>query len=149
MTVFRGGPIGAVVLSVLGAALLLGSCAGGGRDKLAARQVAGVWQGSDGGRVEFHDDGTFRMSGIPRSAVEFGFGKPTTGTGRLSGRGDWELEGNTGRSDSIELRFSAGGSFRDDSESTLLQVTKSGDHPVLYFDINPDKGYGYEVRRAG
>ncbi|GAA2776217.1 hypothetical protein GCM10010521_63690 [Streptomyces rameus] len=137
------------VLAVLGTAPLLGGCAGDGRDKLVPREVAGVWKGPGGGRVEFQGDGTFRMSGIPRSAVEFGFSKPTTGSGPLSGRGSWELEGNTRRSDSVELRFAAGGSFRDDSESTLLRVAKGGDRPVLYFDTNSDKGYGYEVRRTG
>lgn len=149
MKVFRGGATSVAVLAVLGTALLLGGCAGEGRDKLVPRQVAGVWEGSGGGRVEFHDDGSFQMSGIPRSAIEFGFSEPTSGKGRLSGRGNWELEGNSRRSDSIELRFAAGGSFRDDAESTLLQVAKGGDHPVLYFDTNSDKGYGYEVRRAG
>ncbi|MFI0813235.1 hypothetical protein [Streptomyces echinatus] len=84
-----------------------------------------------------------------RWSTTSGFSKPPPGNGRLSGRGNWELEGDTRRSDSIELRFAAGGSFRDDSESTLLQVAKGGDHPSLYFDTNSDKGYGYEVRRTG
>ncbi|MES4892822.1 hypothetical protein [Streptomyces sp. NPDC096012] len=57
--------------------------------------------------------------------------------------------GRPRRSDSIELRFAAGSSFPDDCESTLLGVTKDGDHPVLYFDNDPDKEYGYEVRRTG
>ncbi|GAA3128900.1 hypothetical protein [Streptomyces echinatus] len=149
MKVVRGGATAVTVFAVLGTALLLGGCAGDGRDKLAPRQVAGVWEGSGGGRVEFQSDGSFRMSGIPRGAIEFGFSKPPPGNGRLSGRGNWELEGDTRRSDSIELRFAAGGSFRDDSESTLLQVAKGGDHPSLYFDTNSDKGYGYEVRRTG
>lgn len=24
-----------------------------------------------------------------------------------------------------------------------------GDHPAMYFDVNPDKEYGYEIRRVG
>ncbi|MGC9442022.1 hypothetical protein [Streptomyces sp. WG5] len=98
--------------------------------------------------MEFTADGRFEMSGIPRSAVEFSFTDPPAGDGALSGEGEWELDGDDGKSGAIELGFDAGGSFSDDSESALLQVKEAGDSPVLYFDTNPDKAYGYEVRRV-
>ncbi|MER6528020.1 hypothetical protein [Streptomyces sp. NPDC001508] len=56
--------------------------------------------------------------------------------------------GDDDRSGAIEVFFDAAGSFSD-TESTLLQVEKVGDSPTLYFDTNPDKGYGYEVHREG
>lgn len=41
----------------------------------------------------------------------------------------------------------AAGSFSDGPASMLLQVEEAGDRPKLYFDTNPDKGYGYTIRR--
>ncbi|WP_461090381.1 hypothetical protein [Streptomyces incanus] len=72
---------------------------------------------------------------------------PPPGKGNLSGRGNWNLRGDDGRSGTIELNFAAAGSFSDDSESTILQVEEEGDRPKLYFDTNPDKQYGYTIRR--
>jgi hypothetical protein len=46
------------------------------------------------------------------------------------------------------LFIDEGGSFEDDSESALLRVDREGDSPVVYFDVDPDKEYGYEVRRV-
>ncbi|MGV9287857.1 hypothetical protein [Streptomyces sp. NPDC003719] len=97
--------------------------------------------------MEFGADGRFEMTGIPRDAVVFSFSDPPPGDGRLSGAGEWELDGG-GTSGTVELGFDAGGSFSGDGESTLLQVKEAGDRPVLYFDTDADKAYGYEVRRV-
>lgn len=136
----------AVPVLLLGGLFALDSCGAGTADQLSSAQVAGVWKGSGGGLVEFGDDGRFEMSGIPRDAIEFSFIEPPPGNGRLSGRGEWSLDGDDDHSSTIELRFEAGGSFSD-FEATLLQVEEGGDHPTLYFDTDADKGYGYEVRR--
>ncbi|MGW6239505.1 hypothetical protein ACWGBX_38605 [Streptomyces sp. NPDC055037] len=148
MKVLRGcATAAAVLVLLLGGLFALESCGGGTSAELDAAQVAGVWKGADGGRVEFGDDGSFAMSGIPRSAIEFGFIEPPPGNGKLSGRGRWNLDGGDDRSGTIELRFDAAGSFSDDSESTLLQVEEAGERPKLYFDTDADEGYGYEIRR--
>ncbi|MFF1548215.1 hypothetical protein [Streptomyces sp. NPDC058291] len=148
MKLFRGcGMVAAGLTLLLGGLFALDSCEVGKADELGSAQVTGVWKGSGGGRIEFSHDGRFDMSGIPRDAIEFSFTDPPPGNGRLSGRGEWSLDGGDDRSSTIELRFDAAGSFSDDSESTLLQVEEAGDHPTLYFDTNPDKRYGYEVRR--
>lgn len=150
MKILRGCGIALVVCVALVAALFsLEGCGGGERAELDTKQVAGVWTGSGGGRVEFRSNGRFAMSGIPRSAVVFGFSTPPPGDSPLSGQGTWELEGSSGRGNSIQLRFQAGGSFPDDSESGLLRVEKADDHPTLYFDSDSDKAYGYEIQRAG
>ncbi|WP_158973233.1 hypothetical protein [Streptomyces griseus] len=148
MKVIRGCAMAAAVpVLLLGGLFALNGCGGDTADELGSTEVSGVWKGSGGGRVEFGDDGRFEMSGIPRGAIEFGFSDPPPGNGRLSGRGEWSLVGDDDRSDGIELRFDAAGSFSDDSESTLLRVEEAGDHPTLYFDTDADKAYGYEVRR--
>ncbi|MET9730538.1 hypothetical protein ABZZ79_07705 [Streptomyces sp. NPDC006458] len=148
MKVLRGCAIAAAVpVLFLGSLFVLQGCDGGTSDELSSQQVAGVWKGSGGGRVEFDDDGTFEMSGIPRTAIEFGFTDPPPGNERLSGRGRWSLDGDDDRSGTVELRFAAAGSFSDDSESTLLQVEEAGDRPSLYFDTDADEGYGYEIHR--
>ncbi|MFI7869408.1 hypothetical protein [Streptomyces salinarius] len=142
------GTAAAGLLLCLAGTYALVSCGADEGGELGPAQLAGAWQGSGGGRVEFGADGRFEMSGIPRDAVVFSFSEPPPGDGRLSGRGEWELDGGDEKSGTIELLFDAGGSFPDDSEATLLQVKETGEHPVLYFDTNPDKAYGYEVRRV-
>jgi hypothetical protein len=150
MKVLRGCVTAAAVAVLLFIGLFaLQGCGAGEEAELTSAQVAGVWKGSGGGRVEFGDDGRFEMAGIPRSAIEFSFIDPPPGNGRLSGRGEWNLRGDDDRSGTIELLFDAAGSFSQDTESTLLQVEKAGDSPTLYFDTDPDEGYGYEVRREG
>lgn len=116
---------------------------------LRSAQVAGAWEGSGGGRIEFDADGTFDMSGIPRSAIVFSFVAPPPGKGRISGTGAWELGGEEESSGVVELRFDAGESFLDDGEFAMLRVDRGGENPELYFDTDPDKAYGYEVRRVG
>ncbi|CAL9458970.1 hypothetical protein SUDANB21_02607 [Streptomyces sp. enrichment culture] len=148
MKVLRGCTVVAavLVLCVIGMFALV-RCGANEGGELSSRQVVGVWTGSDGGRVEFRADGRFEMSGIPRSAVVFAFVDPPPGEGKLSGGGEWELADGD-RSGTIELGFDAGGSFPDDSQSALLEVKEAGDRPVLYFAVDPDKAYGYEVRRV-
>ncbi|MEF9906432.1 hypothetical protein [Streptomyces sp. P9-A2] len=147
MKILRGCAIAAAVpVLLLGGLFALEACTGPSGE-LTAQEVAGVWKGSGGGRVEFDGDGTFTMSGIPQSAIEFSFIDPPPGKGNLSGRGEWNLRGDDDRSGTIELSFAAAGSFSDDSASTLLQVEETGDRPKLYFDTDPDKGYGYTIRR--
>ncbi|MGW5213796.1 hypothetical protein ACWEQO_22000 [Streptomyces sp. NPDC004051] len=68
-------------------------------------------------------------------------------TGVWKGSGGGQVEFDDDRSGTVELSFAAAGSFSDDPEFTLLQVQEAGDRPVLYFDTNPDKEYGYEIRR--
>lgn len=46
------------------------------------------------------------------------------------------------------LYVDKGGSFSDDSETELLRVEESGENPVMYFQVDVDKEYGYEVRRV-
>ncbi|PSM38354.1 hypothetical protein C6Y14_37135 [Streptomyces dioscori] len=117
-------------------------------EMLDSGQVVGVWEGSGGGRVQFHENGRFEMSGIPRNAVALGFVDPAPGEEKISGEGTWELEGGRDQGGSIELPIDKGGSFSDDSGSALLQIQRGGDEPEMYFDTDPDKEYGYEVRRA-
>ncbi|MEV0598907.1 hypothetical protein AB0I82_06355 [Streptomyces sp. NPDC050315] len=51
------------------------------------------------------------------------------------------------RTGSITLHFDAAGSFAD-TEVALLEVQQAGDSPQMYFDLNPDRNYGYEIRRV-
>jgi hypothetical protein len=134
--------------AVVGFALLGSAGCGIGHEKLKRREVIGSWSGDGNGRVKFSPDGRFEMSGIPRSAIDFSFIKPPPGNGPISGKGDWEMDHGS-PSSSLTLSFEAGGSFSDDSEVSGLRVIDSGDHPTMYFDINPDKEYGYEIRRVG
>ncbi|CAL9521153.1 hypothetical protein [Streptomyces sp. enrichment culture] len=148
MKVLRGCT---TVVAVLGLCVIglfaLVRCGADEGGELSSRQVVGVWTGGGGGRVEFRADGRFEMSGIPRSAVVFAFADPPPGEGKLSGGGEWELADGD-KSGTVELGFRAGGSFPDDSQSALLEVKETGDRPVLYFAVDPDKEYGYEVRRV-
>ncbi|MGW3683158.1 hypothetical protein [Streptomyces prasinus] len=76
MKILRGCAIAAAVpVLLLGGLFALDSYTGPSGE-LTAQEVAGIWKGSGGGRVVFADDGTFTMSGIPRSAVEFSFIAP-------------------------------------------------------------------------
>ncbi|MFF3934252.1 hypothetical protein [Streptomyces hirsutus] len=87
MKILRGCAIAAAVpVLLLGGLFVLAACTGPSGE-LSAQEVAGVWKGSGGGRVEFADDGTFTMSGMPRSAIEFSFIDPPPGKGSLFGRG--------------------------------------------------------------
>ncbi|MER5844950.1 hypothetical protein ABT099_32655 [Streptomyces prasinus] len=147
MKMLRGRVIAAAVpVLLLGGLFALEACTGPSGE-LSAQEVAGVWKGSGGGWVEFVDDGTFTMSGIPQSAIDFSFIDPPPGRGNLSGRGEWNLRGDADRSGTIELSFAATGSFSGGPEFTFLQVEEAGDRPKLYFDTNPDRGYGYTIRR--
>ena len=51
-------------------------------------------------------------------------------------------------SSAVMLNFAAGGSFSD-SAVGQLSVSEGGDRPAMYFVVNADKGYGYEIRRVG
>jgi hypothetical protein len=145
--VLRGCAIAASVPAPLFDGLLVLLGREGGTGELSARQVAGVWKGSGGARVEFDDDGTFEMSGVPRSAIVFSFTDPPPGKGRLSGTGRWSLYGNDGSSGTIELHTVLAGFSSADSVIGLLQVQDAGDHPSLYFDTDVDKKYGFEIHR--
>ncbi|CAL9477299.1 hypothetical protein SUDANB15_02945 [Streptomyces sp. enrichment culture] len=148
MKVLRGcATVAAVLVPSLIGLFALVRCGANEGGELSPAQVTGVWTGADGGRVEFGADERFEMSGIPRSAVVFAFTDPPPGEGKLSGGGEWELADGD-RSGTVELGFDAGGSFSDDSQSALLEVKETGDRPVLYFAVDPDKEYGYEVRRV-
>ncbi|MFE2935065.1 hypothetical protein [Streptomyces sp. NPDC059221] len=109
--------------------------------ELRSEEVVGVWKGSGGGRIEFRADGTFDMSGIPRSAVELSSSTPPSGKGSLSGRGEWEMEWHRDPSSGVEI------SFADGTESALLEVAGNGDEPEMYFELDVDTDRGYRVRR--
>ncbi|MEK8142791.1 hypothetical protein NKH18_12990 [Streptomyces sp. M10(2022)] len=119
----------------------------GQNPELESEQVVGVWEGSGGGQIVFHTNGTFEMARIPRSAIVFSFVDAPPGKAGCPG-GAWELDGEGDTSGAVELHFDTGGAFSDDGESALLQVDRGGDEPEMYFDTNVDKGYGYEVRRV-
>ncbi|WP_410536815.1 hypothetical protein [Streptomyces sp. KL2] len=114
---------------------------------LGKADVVGSWRGDDGrGRVDFHADGRFEMSGIPRSAIDSGFNEAPPGRGPLSGEGTWEFaydEPSTG----IHLRIEAGGSFSDPEIASLESIEEDG-RTRMYFSVNVDKMYGYEIRRV-
>ena len=148
MRVLRGCAIAAAVPVLIVLALFSLQACEAERETLDSKQVVGVWEGSGGGRVQFHENGRFEMSGIPRNALAFSFVDPPPGKGKISGEGTWELEGGRDQGGSIELLIAKGGSFSDDSESALLQIQRGGDKPEMYFDADPDKEYGYEVRRV-
>ncbi|WP_432056261.1 hypothetical protein [Streptomyces sp. bgisy022] len=114
--------------------------------ELSGAQVVGVWSGEGGATLEFGAGGRFEMTRIPREAIPFSDSLP--GDGRLSGSGAWTLA-DSDRSGTIELVIDPGGSFADEGATALLQVKEAGKHPVMYFDTNPDRAYGYEVRRIG
>ncbi|MFJ9684997.1 hypothetical protein ACIRRX_04830 [Streptomyces bacillaris] len=152
----RSKVVAAVALSmtVLGV-LLVGGCVALFSEKperIDRSQIVGVWTGSGGARVDLRADGRFEMSGIPRSAIDFSFIDPPPGKGRLSGSGTWEPEQlgsvDTDTVESIHLAVDAGGSFSRDSETVELRVARSGEDPVLYFAINVDKWYGFEVSKS-
>ncbi|MFF9077843.1 hypothetical protein ACF1BP_34865 [Streptomyces sp. NPDC014735] len=128
----------AVPLLLLVALFVMQGC-GGKSSELRSEEVVGVWKGSGGRRIEFRADGTFDMSGIPRSAVEFSFSTPPPGKGSLSGRGRWDLEGQRDPSSGVELRFVEGGSFADDAGFALLRPVRNRDEPEMYFD-EPRRG---------
>jgi len=134
----------AVVVSVAGT-----GC-GSGDEKISAGQVIGVWEGDGGGRVEFGKDGRFEMSGIPRYAIDF-FPEAPPGKGKLSGQGRWELgspgEGRKRDSD-VFLYIEEGGSFSNGPDVGWLRVERGDENPVMYFHVDPDKEYGYEIRRV-
>ncbi|MFF3627944.1 hypothetical protein [Streptomyces sp. NPDC002164] len=115
--------------------------------ELRSEEVVGVWKGSDGGRIEFRADGTFDMSGIPRSAVKPSFSTLPPGKGSLSGRGKWDMEWQRDPGSGIELRFAEGGSFTDEGGFALLRAARGGDEPEVYFEGDPDTEDGYRVRR--
>ncbi|MFE7429504.1 hypothetical protein [Streptomyces sp. NPDC057545] len=136
----------AVPLLLLVALFVMQGC-GGKSPELRSEEVLGAWKGSGGGRIGFREDGTFDMSGIPRSAVEYSFSTPPPGKGSFSGRGRWDLEGQRDPISGVELRFVEGGSFADDVGFALLRPVRSRDEPEMYFDVNPDTEDGYRVRR--
>ncbi|MDT3728973.1 hypothetical protein ROS62_30575, partial [Streptomyces sp. DSM 41972] len=122
-------------------------------ERIDRSQIVGVWTGSGGARVDLRADGRFEMSGIPRSAIRFSFVDPPPGNGRLSGSGTWEPEQlgsvETDTVEAIDLAIDAGGSFSDRSQMAELRVARSGWDPVLYFAVNVDKWYGFEVSKSG
>ncbi|MFJ1589909.1 hypothetical protein ACIOD0_06595 [Kitasatospora albolonga] len=121
-------------------------------ERIDRSQIVGVWTGSGGARVDLRADGRFEMSGIPRSAISFSFFDPPPGNGRLSGSGTWEPEQlgsvDTDTVEGIDLAIDAGGSFSEDSQMAELRVARSGENPVLYFAVNVDKWYGFEVSKS-
>ncbi|MFE3940862.1 hypothetical protein ACFXPV_03125 [Streptomyces sp. NPDC059118] len=70
----------AVPLLLFVALFVMQGCEGKSPE-LRSGEVVGVWKGSGGGRIEFRADGTFDVSGIPRSAVEPSFSKGGSFTG--------------------------------------------------------------------
>ncbi|MCW8097788.1 hypothetical protein [Streptomyces tauricus] len=117
-------------------------------EKLDSDQIVGAWKGSGAGRIRFHENGRFEMTGIPRDAIAFSFIDPPPGKGRIAGEGTWQLEGGRDQGAALELLIDKGGSFSNASETALLQLQQGGENPRMYFDTNPDKEYGYEVRRT-
>ncbi|MFF2895207.1 hypothetical protein [Streptomyces sp. NPDC057966] len=115
--------------------------------ELRSEEVVGVWKGSGGGRIEFRADGTFDMSGIPRSAVEPAFATLPPGKGSLSGKGKWYMEGQRDPGSGVALSISKGGSFTDDTGAAVLRAARNGDEPEVYFEGDPDTDRGYRVRR--
>ncbi|MEU8530832.1 hypothetical protein AB0C77_35405 [Streptomyces sp. NPDC048629] len=116
-------------------------------EKIERTRIAGTWTGEGGARVELHANGRFEMSGIPRTAVVFGFTDPPPGDGKLSGSGTWEPVGDRDEVDEIDLSIDAGGSF-EDKEFGSLEVAQSGDKPVLYFATDSDRWFGFEIRKT-
>ncbi|MFE9169557.1 hypothetical protein ACFYNZ_08515 [Streptomyces kebangsaanensis] len=114
---------------------------------LRKTDVVGSWHSDDGrGRVDFHADGRFEMSGIPRSAIGFGFDEAPPGKGPLSGKGTWEFaydEPSTG----IQLRIEVAGSFFGPEIASLESIKEDG-RTKMYFSVDVDKMYGYEIRRV-
>ncbi|MFD1830566.1 hypothetical protein ACFSJS_12920 [Streptomyces desertarenae] len=114
---------------------------------LKKADVVGSWRSDDGrGRVDFHADGRFEMSGIPRSAIVFSFNDPPPGKGPISGKGTWEFaydEPSTG----IHLHIDAAGSFFDAEVASLESIKEDG-RTKMYFSVNVDKMYGYEIQRV-
>ncbi|MFI8997863.1 hypothetical protein [Streptomyces sp. NPDC053542] len=134
------------VLTVLGL-FTLDSCQASDAT-LDSAQIVGTWRGEGGARVEFHKEGTFEMTSVPRSAVDDGAMDLPPGKGKLSGRGTWDMRDGDRRTGSIALHFDAAESFSAGTEVALLEVQQAGDSPQMYFDVNPDKHYGYEIRRV-
>ncbi|MET9562580.1 hypothetical protein [Streptomyces tauricus] len=118
------------------------------RATLDSDQIVGVWKGPGGGRIQFHENGRFEMSGIPRNAMALSFADPPPEKGRIAGEGTWQLEGGRDQGAALELLIDKGESFANTSETVLLQLQQGGENPRMYFDTNPDKEYGYEVRRT-
>ncbi len=137
----------AVLAAVVAAA---GTSCAIGDEEIGAAQVVGVWEGDGGGRVTFHRDGRFEMSGIPREAIDF-FLEVPPGTGRLFGAGEWELgdpgEGSE-RDSEVYLYIEEGGSFSNGPDVGWLRVEDGGKNPVMFFQVNVDKEYGYQIRRV-
>lgn len=144
---FRGCAICVAVPLLLFVALFALQGCEGETPKLGSGEVVGVWEGSGGGRIEFRADGTFDMSGIPRSAVEPAFPSLPPGKGSLSGKGEWYMEGQRDPGSGIALSFSKGGSFTDDTGFAVLRAARGGDEPEVYFEGDPDTDRGYRVRR--
>ncbi|MFF3731493.1 hypothetical protein ACFYXM_14520 [Streptomyces sp. NPDC002476] len=138
---FRGCAIFIAIPSLLFIILFVMQGCEGGSPELRSEEVVGVWKGSGGGRIEFRADGTFDMSGIPRSAIELSSSTTQPGKGSLSGRGEWEMEWDRDPSSGVEI------SFADGTESALLEITRIGDEPEMYFELNVDTDRGYRVRR--
>ncbi|WP_329031301.1 hypothetical protein OIE71_00300 [Streptomyces sp. NBC_01725] len=129
------------------AAVFMSGAAGcvGESERVESAQISGVWTGADGGRVEFWDDGRFELSGIPRDAVVFSFIDPPPKGETVSGQGTWSVKE---KGAIVELLYDSSGSFAEGGEAGSLGVADSGDPPTLYFSINSEKAYGYEIQKS-
>ncbi|MGW7415781.1 hypothetical protein [Streptomyces sp. NPDC054863] len=118
-------------------------------ERIARAQIVGTWVGEDGARVEMYADGRFEMSGIPRSALTPSFTGPPLGDVIVSGSGTWKPVGESGSVALVSLFIDAGGSFAESTATEELGVARSGEKPALYFATDPDKWYGFEIRKTG
>ncbi|MFD3515700.1 hypothetical protein [Streptomyces sp. NPDC058657] len=118
-------------------------------ERIARGRIAGIWIGENGARVVMRVDGRFEMSGIPRSALTPRFSEPPLRGENVSGSGTWTPVGDSGSVTTISLSIAAGGSFAEGTDAEELGVARSGEGPVLYFSTDPDKWYGFELRKTG
>jgi hypothetical protein len=132
---------------------VISACVGCGwfedsRPVLSNDLVAGTWRASNGGELNFSEDGTFRASRVPSVVLRPIESRSVT----MSGSGEWELTADvndpSGRIAQVHLRFRKLDNVEVRHSVDLLSDRVDGDVILFWFIGDPDLDNRYVLEKV-